>query len=180
MIFESVHWKEPLLASSERLRRSMALLEWGEDGYAQFERDVFIGFYTIRKLLEAVGKLSRSTIESRHRLLWFPKKPEAPPVDWYNRTEIWDLYELECKHGENRDLLYFSNRIIHSFVFIPSAAGFGDPEGFFFTSDIEKEKRLCFLQTTDVITMFDMVGSDYPEKLGAWRDAKTGEMKWST
>lgn len=151
-----------------------------EREYSQIERDVFIGFYSIRKLMESTGKLSIATRESKHTVSWSPKKADAPIVDWYNRAEIWDLYDLDTKNQENRDLTHLSNRIVHSFIFSPCAADLNDPDGFYFTSDLDKEKRIYFIRTIEIANIFSMVGSDYPTSLESWRDAETGEMRLRT
>ena len=53
MIWESAYWKEELLGHARRIRRRQALKRWGDCASAGLEKDVLIGFYSIRKLIEA-------------------------------------------------------------------------------------------------------------------------------
>lgn len=180
MIGESVYWKQPLLDAATRLREAIGKVDLPDEQCAQLERDVFLGFYSIRKLFEAAGKVSGSTRARRLSVAWFPKLPRAPVVDWYNRNEIWELYDLDNRRSEDRDLLYVAHRLIHSFIFMQSVGDAEDADGFFFTSDRDKEHRVNFIETVQVIEAFDVVGHDYPADFQSWRDISTGEMKWST
>lgn len=87
------------------------------------------------------------------------------------------MYDLEDPRSEQRDLLYVAHRMVHSFIFVLS--GDDDGHGAFFTSDRDKETRLNFLSTEEIVRVFQAVGSDYPSGFHAWRAKDTGEMKWS-
>lgn len=58
MIWESWHWKQPLLKMADRLAQFKASNELSDEELAQVERDIFIGFYSVRKLLEAPAKIT--------------------------------------------------------------------------------------------------------------------------
>lgn len=177
MITESHYWKKPLLAGAARIRQFMDDENTTDAQFAQTEREVFIGFYAVRKLFEAIGKVSPETRNMKVALKWFPKRVSQPTVDWYNRAEFWELYNLEKPRIEARDILYVAHRLVHSFIFILS--GDDDGHGAFFTSDRDKEKRLNFLSTNEIVRIFQIVGNDYPSGLQTWRDENTGEMKWA-
>ena len=178
MIWESHYWKEPLLKMADRIERYSKKTALTEKQGAQYERDIFIGYYTVRKLFEAAGKISDDTRSATMSLCWFPKKAGAPIVDWYNRNEFWDLYNLDERHHERREALFVAHRVVHSFVMIGSASSGDEPSGDFFTSDRDKEKGLYFVASAETVALFRLVGSDYPDFV-CWRDEVTGEMKWS-
>lgn len=177
MITESYYWKKPLLTGAKFIQKYMDADEISDAQFARIEREIFIGFYSIRKLLEATAKVGEQTRDMKVALKWFPKKAGQPIVDWYNRNEFWELYNLEQPTQETRDLLYVAHRIVHSFIF--SLSGDDDGHGAFFTSDRDKEFRLNFLSTYEMVRIFETVGNDYPSGFKAWRDPDTGEMKWS-
>lgn len=177
MITESFYWKKPLLRGASIIRNYMEKDKISDAQFARVERELFIGFYAIRKLLEAVGKVSESTRNLKLPTLWYPKMNEKPIVDWYNRGEIWELYDLEKGLREQKDLLYVTHRMIHSFIFMLSENDEG--HGVFFTSDRDKEFRLNFITTGEIVRAFETVGNDYPANFRAWRDPQNGEMKWS-
>ena len=177
MITESFYWKKPLLKGAAIIRTYMERENLSDAQFARVERELFIGFYAIRKLLEAVGKVSEPTRNLKIPTLWYPKTIGKPIVDWHNRGEIWELYDLENERREQRDLLYITHRMIHSFIFMLS--GIDEGHGVFFTSDRDKECRLNFVKTGEIVKAFEIVGNDYPADFRGWRDSRTGEMKWS-
>lgn len=177
MITESYYWKMPLLRGAAVIRKYMAREDLTDAQFARVERELFIGFYAVRKLLEATGKVSAGTRQMKIDLLWHPKVSDTPIVDWYNRSEFWELYQMEAIHKEQRDLLYVAHRMVHSFIFM--LADTDEGHGVYFTSDRDKETRLNFISTTEIVRAFETVGNDYPSGFHTWRDKDTGEMKWS-
>ncbi|WP_454919280.1 hypothetical protein [Xanthobacter sediminis] len=177
MIGESVYWKKPLLTGARFIRKYMDEENITDAQFARIEREIFIGFYTVRKLLEATGRVSPETRDLQVSLRWYPKLNGQPLVDWYNRGEFWELYDLEDGRPEQRDLLYVAHQMVHSFIFVLS--GDDDGHGAFFASDRDKKNRLSFITTNEIVRIFEIVGNDYPSGFNAWRDPDTGEMKWT-
>ena len=175
MITESRYWKEPLLRGADIIEDLMAAEELSEEQFGRVEREFFIGFYSIRKLFEASAKVSRSTRDQKLDIIFFDRSGRNGIVDWYNRSEFWEHYDLETLKRERRDVLYIAHRITHSFIFMLADEEFGS--GMYFTSDNDKEKRLNFITTHEVTRIFRIVGNDYPSDLKMWRDEETGEMK---
>lgn len=56
MIWESWYWKQPLLEMADRLEHLKTASALSDEELAQVERDIFIGFYSVRKLLEALPR----------------------------------------------------------------------------------------------------------------------------
>ncbi|MEB3415389.1 hypothetical protein VCJ71_04870 [Alteriqipengyuania sp. WL0013] len=153
----------------------MSLEDITEDQFGQIEREFFVGFYGIRKLFEAPAKLSQVTRRQLLDVVYFDRLDNTDLVDWYNRSEFWEHYNIEFPKRERRDVLYVAHRVTHSFIFMLGEEEFGS--GIYFTSDRDKESRLNFITTSEVARIFRQVGSDYPENLKMWRDDVTGEMK---
>ena len=55
--------------------------------------------------------------------------------------------------------------IIHSFIFTPCVSECGGLDAIFFTSDLDKDKRLYLMGIDDVISVFERVGNDDPNRL---------------
>jgi len=177
MITESSYWKKPLLTGARFIRKYMGEENITDAQFARLEREIFIGFYTVRKMLEATGKVSPETRNLQVSLKCYSKRNGQPSVDWYNRSELWELYDLENGRSEERDLLYVAHQMVHSFIFALSEND--DGHGAFFTSDRDKKTRLSFITTNEIASIFELVGNDYPSEFNAWRDPETGEMKWA-
>ena len=153
MITESYYWKKPLLVGAKAIRKYMDAEDISEAQLARIERVIFIGFYSIRKLLEATGKVSAETRGMKVALKRYEKRADQPITDWYNRGEFWELYDLDKPAPESRDLLYVAHRMVHSFIFFLS--GDDDGNGAFFTSDRDKETRLNFVSTDEMVRVFE-------------------------
>src|SRR3990167_2805901 len=53
MIQESSYWKNDLLKLACRLERRLIQERWGEKNFYTVEKEIFIGFYSVRKLIES-------------------------------------------------------------------------------------------------------------------------------
>lgn len=71
---ESQYWKRPLLTGAATIRKYMDKDDITDAQFARIEREMFIGFYAVRKLLEAVGKVGPETRDMRVALKWYPKR----------------------------------------------------------------------------------------------------------
>ncbi|ANY19613.1 hypothetical protein A6F68_01094 [Tsuneonella dongtanensis] len=80
MITESHYWKKPLLAGAKAIRKYMDTENVSEAEFARIEREIFIGFYSIRKLLEALGKVSAETRDMKVALRRYNKRADQPTL----------------------------------------------------------------------------------------------------
>lgn len=174
MIHESKYWKQPLLRtaswlSSVRLQET----EISERVLARVEREIFVGFYAIRKLLETF-KVSPSTKALQFDIQAFHAK-SGSKVDYLNTAEIDNFFELKNPIQEQKDIGFLCNQIIHSYVFLISIREDGGLEGFFVASDTMRSRKVYFVEIVQVIDAFRQVGSDYPRGMIMQRNQKTDQ-----
>jgi hypothetical protein len=143
-----------------------------EHSLARFEREIFIGFYAIRKLLETF-KVSSQT---RRLSLTLASSPSIGVVDYMNAHRIDELFNLEIADFEQRDLEFVCNQFIHSFVFIPVQHENGSIAGAYIASDKAKREKIYFVELRQILLAFRTVGTDYPAKLLLERNEKT--LQW--
>lgn len=159
MIHESYYWKQPLLESALKFKEYQCLSDVDEETYVKIEKHIFMGFYSIRKLLDTETKVTDSLKSEKHKVSWF--KHNGDNVTWRNNHKLEKLYDLDKSHTEERDLWFIASRIVHSFIFnlcINEGGGF---EGILFTSDTDKNKKLYELSVTQIIMLFELVGNNY-------------------
>lgn len=173
MISESRYWKQPLLEMADRLEASEAAKKLSEAQLVDIERGIFIGFYSIRKLLDCVTKVTDHTKNMKIEIAWYPNRE---PVNLMHKDRIGELYDLETVHKELRDLPFICGRIIHSFIFVPVIQEEGGLCGIMFTSDHDKNKKLYELEIATVIDIFRTVGNDWPRNVEMREDDVTGEV----
>ena len=170
MISDSYYWKESLLDCANRLKiysKSVSLIE---QDLVRIEQDVFISFYSIRKLMDTV-KIKDSTRELKVKLSW---SPNLKVVNLLNNHRIDQLYNLNEIGSEIRTLKFLCDQFVHSYIFgVVQDENLG-VSSFYFTSDRDKDKKLFSIDVQDVIDILMLVGNDYPSELRMVRDAETG------
>ncbi|CCG95774.1 hypothetical protein DET61_1154 [Marinobacter nauticus] len=173
MIWESSDWKEPLLKSAKWLRSVKFSDRTQEKTFVRIEKELFIGFYSIRKLLETL-KVSDSTKKLKFEVEWYPNKEPVHDLNWHHLDR---LYDLSSRHLETRDIGFLCNQFIHSYVFV--VAGDAEIDGVYIASDKIRNKKVYFVSLQNILRAFRVVGRDYPANLQFTRDPVTGETRGS-
>ena len=171
MIWESVYWKEPLLKSAAWLRSVRLSGATQERTLVKIEKEIFIGFYSIRKLLETL-KVTDSTKNKKFELEWFQNSKKPNYLNWYH---IERFYDLTKSNKESRDIGYICNLFIHSYVFLIS--GEGKIYGSYVSTDKLKNKKLYFVSLNNILSIFRLVGRDYPSSSQFVKKPETCEFK---
>ena len=171
MILESSNWKEPLLDTAKRFRE-YAFSKIDEEVYVKIEKDIFIGFYSIRKLIDTDTKVTDNLKIIMHDLYWY--KHMGDEVNWRNNHKLNKLYDLDVLHKDSRDLWFISSRIVHSFIFNLCINEKGNFDGILFTSDNDKNKKLYQMNINQIIEIFELVGNNNVTELIWKKCPKTG------
>lgn len=58
MIHDSHYWKDDLLKLSRKLESRLLQTRWGDRNLYIIEKEIFIGFYSVRKLIESKKSLT--------------------------------------------------------------------------------------------------------------------------
>ena len=171
MIWESGYWKAPLLSAAKWLRAIRLSERTRESTYVRIEKEIFFGFYSIRKLFDTL-KVSNSTKATTYKLTWFPN---MKPVDDLNWHQLDKCYDMSTKHTEIRDIRYLCNQFTHSYVFI--VAGEFRIDGIYVASDHVRNKKVYFVPLPHILHAFRLIGRDYPSTLVHVKDPDTGERR---
>jgi hypothetical protein len=164
VIYESYFWKRDLLRYAEVLRKKTTQRRWVEASGALVEKTVFIGFYAIRKLLEA--KKVSTSLHSRN-IRCRVCKPTGKPVTILNRHRLDELFDLSSWKPSHIPVTSLANQVIHSYVFAMAHSESHRWESILVTSDREKVRRLYEISATELIKTFEVFGNNYPSK-GKW------------
>jgi hypothetical protein len=162
MIYESFYWKNDLLKQADSLRSRKSQRRWSEASFARLEQTVMLGYYSIRRLIEA-SKLSNSTFEQELPLTTYPCTGKT--VTRMNSHKVDQLYDFDSPTIASCKVLFVCHQIIHSFVFIPVFNENGEINGILFTSDRYRHQRLCSMTLDQIIHLFEQVGCDYPNEV---------------
>lgn len=174
MIWESYYWKQPLLKSATWLKRVRLGSGTRETTFVRIEREVFFGFYSIRKLLDTC-KLTTKARGLAFELCVYPNLRKVGYLNWHH---IERLYDLNKQGSEQRKLRFVCNLFVHSYLFLIVEDESGRIEGFYITTDTDKNKKVYFVSLDCVCTAFRSVGRDYPWKGSFFLNPKTGEQEY--
>jgi hypothetical protein len=174
VIWESSFWKDDLLEIAGRMERRRAQKRWPERSIVNVEKDAFLGFYVIRKLIDA-KKLSTGVDTAKVKLTSYPHL--GKPVTFMNWHRLDELYDFDRPRVEDRDLIFVCNQIVHSYVF---GAVLGDEPsnglyGVCFCSDRMRNSRLFDLECDEMIRVMRHVGTDYPDRSEMHFDEELGD-----
>lgn len=174
MIWESHYWKEDLARLADRLRKRAQQRQWSERSLAKLEKDVFIGFYAVRKLLEA-KKLSE---REANRVIPADSfcntgRQRITLLNW--NTKFAEAFDFEKPKKVKLSITFLCNQVIHSYVFKEVFDEEGLLIGIFISSDRERSRKLYFVAMTELIRLFAMIGKDYPSHSEYQFDPSTGD-----
>jgi hypothetical protein len=157
VIYESAYWKGDLLRRSSILRNYLVQRRWPEASFAKCEQTVMVGFYSIRKLIEAT-KLTDVLTKTPVPLVRYPSK--GRPVTRINRHEVGELYDFNSSEKLNLSLVELCHQFIHSYVFVPVLREEGGLSAFWLASDRQRSRAILEIGARRVISIFEKVGKD--------------------
>jgi len=176
MIYESVYWKKDLLKLSRKLTKRKRSGIWDEADHADFEKEIMIGFYIVRKLSEA-QKLSNETISTK--LQGFKIPSNGKKINHLSISQYPEYYDFENLTQAKLDIKLIWNNIIHSYVFSPFfSEEYNELLGIHFTSDSKRNICLFSLDIEVIIDFFKKVGRDYPMHISMTFNETTGDYKF--
>lgn len=172
MIWDSVPRKDELLRSAKKLSRVERQKRLTQRALLIVEREIVIGCYVIRKLVEA-HKVSKSTKELDCKAQYFQNKKPVNTLSWHRLDQ---LYDIERGTAGVITLVSMCNQVIHSYVLLIGEIEKGE-RGIFVASDYDRNKKVTFIQLKEIIKIFLTVGQDYPSEFHWTMDPNTGKEK---
>ena len=161
-MIESRFWKEDLLEHAKALKPVKNPKRWSEKRQVNFEKEIIISFFKIRKLFEA-NKVSSASKEHKARIFRYPIG--AKKVNNMNYWDIHEIYDLTKKNEVEKGVVFICNQLIHggaTFAFRNDDRNWG---GIFTCSDFERSKFIYQIPIEEIVTIFNLVGNDYPNQL---------------
>lgn len=160
-MIESYYWKEDLLAYSKQFKPVSKPPRWTERVQVNFEKDVTISFFMIRKLIEST-KFSSKTTKYKAQVF------RSPCVGKVNNRNFWDideLYDLENEQPVSKNVNFLCNQLIHGgamFAYREKDRNWG---GIYTCSDFEREKYVYRIPISEIIKILQVAGNDYPDTI---------------
>jgi hypothetical protein len=159
VIEQHKYWRQDLLKFAAALERRYRQRRWSDRTRYNIEKEVFLSFYIIRKLIEN-KRIKSSVVASRHTVAWYPLIVGETPST--NPKQFGFTYLLNGGWLEEWTPSEISNQFIHSFIFSPFRMPRGAMLGIFFASDRGSKAGLYYIKLITVIDIFLSAGRNRP------------------
>ncbi len=161
-MIESRYWKEDLLNYAKRLKPVKKPQRWSEKHVVNFEKEIIISFFYIRKLFETHKVTNRSRA---YKAEVFSYTPSGRRTTRLNQHSIDEVYNLENERKVKKKIVFLANQLIHSctiFAYRNEDRNWG---GVYACSDFERNKTIYRIPIEEIISIFVLVGNDYPSRV---------------
>lgn len=165
MISDSSYWKDDLLKLADKLECRLIQKRWSEKSFYALEKEIFIGFFSIRKLIES-NKISESIASKTYQIYEFPKKKKIDSIvsiSPENDFEFGKMTKIDIT------IAALCNQFIHSYHFAPFIPEGRALIGFIFCSDYKRKTGIYMMTIFDIVDIYRQVGNNYPSTYSAKR-----------
>jgi hypothetical protein len=176
MAIESVYWKEELSRISKSVRPVSKPKRWTERAACIVERDLIIGCFIVRRLVE----LNKVSSRTSHASLDVFGIPVSRSVTKLNRLSIDRNYNWSAAIPVSKPVLYICNQCIHSYVSFVERGKDRNWSALFAVSDYDKDRTIWRIPMAELVRIFETAASDYPVDMRLKFDAKLGDYRVET
>lgn len=167
-MIESRYWKKDLLKHAKRLSPVKSPPRWSEKLIVNFEKELIISFFMVRKLFET-HKVSSKSKKYQARIF---ECPAIRKVTYLNDIIIEENYDLGKEKSITRNIVFIANQLIHSgtiFAYREKDRNWG---GVYVCSDYERKNSIFRIPISEIKKIFHIVGNDDPTTLKMTYDHK--------
>ncbi|MDN3659558.1 hypothetical protein [Vibrio agarivorans] len=161
IVIESRYWKEDLAAYARRFKPVSKPLRYTEKRQVNFEKDVIISLFMVRKLTEA-NKLSSRTTSKQFNV--YGSKC-IKPVNSLNFWDIDELYDLSKEDKLTKTVQFIANQLVHGSALYAYRDKDRNWGGVYTCSDFERHKYVYKIPVTTIIEILEIASEDYPTEI---------------
>jgi hypothetical protein len=159
MIHESQYWKDDLLKAAASLERRVQQRRWYDGTFADVEKKVMLGFYAVRKLIDAQKIDDKAASQSVSVTVYPSTGKLVTRINWHR---WWDLYDLADPRRSKVQLVPLCHQFVHSYVFSCAFDEDRKLDSVLVSSDRERNRMLFSVSISEVVRVFQRVGNSYP------------------
>tara|TARA_R110002050_G_scaffold286437_1_gene436838 strand:+ start:3211 stop:3693 length:483 start_codon:yes stop_codon:yes gene_type:complete len=143
------YWQKDLEKTAKKLILRMVQKRWSESSFFNLEKELFNGFFAVRKLIET-GEIPNHIHSKKYELVEYPISTKISDLKNTSNSEGFSIKKgIKVKLTAKE----ISNQFIHSYYFMPMRPD-GLMFGFLICSDYKRESGIYMLTTFDVIELF--------------------------
>jgi hypothetical protein len=176
LIWDSAPWKQGLVRYTQLIDKWRRQTRLTERTCYLIERETFVAFYSIRKLIEA-QKISRRVLDDPVTVIAHSVKAKTSP-DLLSSHRVDKFYDLRstAEKAVSLDRVFLCNQFIHSFILALIISDDGSFSGFFVNSDRTKSKVVYRVDAGVVHKIAFEIGTDDPS-YAQWSRGADGEVR---
>ncbi|RWQ38436.1 MAG: hypothetical protein EOS20_09195 [Mesorhizobium sp.] len=176
MAIESLYWKEELARIIKTIRPVTKPKRWSERAVCTAERDVMIGFFIVRRMIE-LHKVSSRVANLQLDLY---SAPVTKNVTKINRFSVDKNYDWKAEKSERKPVLYVCNQFIHAYVSFVERGPDRNWSNVLIVSDYDRNNVIWRVPCVTIINLFDQTSNDWPSSGRFVFDAKQNDYKVTT
>jgi hypothetical protein len=157
-LIESRYWKEELMRIARSLRPSPKPRRWTERSHCIVERDIMIGFFIVRRLVE-LTKVSRKVRDLSMHVYSAPSHGKR--VTLLNRGDLEELYDIPNERKQTKKPLYLSNQFIHAYTSFVTRDEDRNWESIFVVSDYDRNDCIWRVPISEIRALFMSAARDH-------------------
>ncbi len=171
-MIESCYWKEDLLNHAKRLKPVKKPCRWSERLVVNFEKEIIISFFCIRKLFET-HKVSDKLRE--YKVEVYSCAPTGKKMTRQNQASFDEVYDLSKEKKVKKKIIFIANQLIHGYSIFAYRNEDRNWGGVYACSDFERNKTIYRIPIEEIITIFKLVGNNYPSSLSMQWNEELGD-----
>ncbi len=174
MFSESYVYKNELLKYAKDLLRRKYQKKWFNESYLIIEKEIFFGFFIIRKLYESL-KIS-SSLKNKAYIVGKIYYEIPFNLNYFNIYKILDYINLNKEKTDRISIKKICNQFIHSYYLFILHDKEGSNVRVLLSSDYSKSKECLIVNIDTIASIFKEFGKNYPKKIESKHNKKTGEV----
>jgi hypothetical protein len=171
MVIESFYWKDELARIAKSIRPVAKPKRWSERAVCTVERDVMVGCFMVRRMVE-LHKVSSRVANLQMDVF---SAPVVRAVTKVSRFSVEKNYDWNAEKAEKKSILYVCNQCIHAYVSFVERSPDRNWSHLLVVSDYDRNNVIWRIPFSTFIKLFDSVSKDYPADFRLVYDAKRGD-----
>lgn len=161
-MIESRYWREELRCVAAELRPVRHPKRWSERRLCVLERDLMVGFFVIRRLIE----LRKVTGRTRNLgMTAFAAPAKRALITELNKVDIYGVYDFSREAPAVRSPLFIANQFIHATTSVLCRGADRNWQDVLIASDRERNQQIWRVPIETIRSLFLTAAKDYPSAL---------------
>lgn len=175
-MIESIYWKEELSRIAKSIRPVSKPKRWSERAVCTVERDVMIGFFIVRRMVE-LSKVSSRVATGKLDVFSAPVTRNVTKV---NRFSVEENYDWNAEKAERKLVPYICNQCIHAYLSYVDRGQDRNWSDLLVVSDYDRNDVIWRVPFSTIIALFNAAADDWPASYQMTYDAKLGDYRIET